>query len=317
MLGYVGRRLRSFVAVLFVISLISFVLTRVLFPSPVQQILGGQSSSATSAQLARLENELGLDEPLAVQYVEWLGSVLTGDLGRSFLQPVPVSTAILQRLPATFEISVLAIAFAIVCGLVLGVAGALRRGGVVDALTSTTSVVALSVPNFFLGILLILLFALQLGLLPTGGYVPFSQDPLGNLRSMVLPVLTLSAAYVGYFARFSRSLMITVLGEDYILRAHASGIKPRAVIWRHGLRNTLLPLLTVVGVNVAGLVGGAVVTETIFSIPGVGTLLVSSILSKDFPVLQGLVLVITVCVLTINLVIDLLYGLIDPRVRVT
>jgi peptide/nickel transport system permease protein len=178
-------------------------------------------------------------------------------------------------------------------------------------------VVALSVPNFFLGILLIYFFALRLRLLPSAGYVPFLDDPLGNLRLMVLPAATLSAAYIGTFARYSRALMISVLSEDYILRAHATGIEPRRIVSGHALRNTLIPLVTVVGLNAAGMVGGAVVTETIFSIPGVGTLLTSSILGKDMPMLQGLVLVITVGVVLINLAVDLVYGVIDPRIRVS
>lgn len=311
------RRLLSSLIVLFVVSLLTFTITRVLFPDPAQEILGGPDSSATPAQIAKLSHELGLDKPIVVQYADWLGSALTGDLGRSFRLPASVSDTIGDRIPVTVELTVFAIVLAIIGGLLLGIVGALRRGRWEDSATSTTSVVALSLPNFFLGILLIYVFSLKLGWLPSGGYVPFFEDPLGNLRYMILPSLTLSAAYVGTFARYTRSLMITVLSEDYVLRAHASGIKPSAVVSKHVLQNTLVPLITVIGVNVAGLAGGAVVTETIFSLPGVGTLLTTSILGKDLPVLQGLVLVIAVGVIVINLLIDLVYGIIDPRIRVS
>lgn len=311
------RRLLSSLIVLFIVSLLTFIVTRVLFPDPAQEILGGQNSSATPAQVAQLRHELGLDQPIATQYVDWLGATLTGDLGRSFRLPASVSETIGARVPVTIELTVLAIVFAIIGGLLLGIVGALRRGHWEDSATSATSVVALSLPNFFLGILLIYFFSLKLGVLPSGGYVPFSEDPLENLRYMVLPSLTLSAAYIGTFARYTRSLMITVLSEDYVLRAHASGIKPSAVVGKHVIQNTLVPLITVIGVNVAGLAGGAVVTETIFSLPGIGTLLTTSILGKDLPVLQALVLVVAVGVIVINLLIDLVYGVIDPRIRVS
>jgi peptide/nickel transport system permease protein len=317
MVHYTIRRLLSSLIVLFIVSLLTFIVTRVLFPNPAQVILGGQNSAATPEQIARLNHQLGLDQPVIVQYFKWLGAALTGNLGRSYLLPASVTSTIGARIPVTVELMVLAIALAVLGGLVLGAIGALRRGKWEDTATSTTSVLALSFPNFFLGILLIYVFSLTFRVLPSGGYVPFLGDPLANLRYIILPAVTLAAAYVGTFARYTRSLMSTVLGEDYILRAHASGIRPSVVVGRYAVRNTLVPLITVIGVNVAGLVGGAVVTETIFSLPGIGTLLTTSILGDDLPVLQGLVLVIAVGVVVINFIVDLVYGLIDPRIRVS
>jgi peptide/nickel transport system permease protein len=211
----------------------------------------------------------------------------------------------------------LSLLIALAIGTLLGVVAAIFRGRWVDTIASGIAVLALSLPNFFLGILLVYLFALNLHLLPSSGYVPFSQDPLGNLRLMVLPALTLSMAYIGTFARYARALMLGVLSEDYVLRAHASGLEPRRVVVRHAMKNTMIPMVTVVGLNAAGLVGGAVVTENIFSLPGVGTLLTNSILGKDFPMLQGLILVITVGVVVLNLVVDLVYGALDPRIKVS
>jgi peptide/nickel transport system permease protein len=317
MAWYLARRLGAAFLVMLVVSILTFIVTRVLFPDPVRSIMGGQESSATGAQLRQASDELGLDEPIAVQFFTWFGQVLRGDLGRSFRSPVEVTDAILARIPVTLELMFLALLIALVVGTTLGVCAAIFRGRWIDALESSLSVLALSLPNFFLGILLVYLFALQLRVLPSGGYVPFTEDPLENLKLMILPAVTLSVAYTGTFARFARALMVSVLSEDYVLRAHASGLHPRRVVIRHGLKNTMIPMVTVVGLNAAGLVGGAVVTESIFSLPGVGTLLTNSILGKDFPMLQGLILLITLGVVLLNLLVDVVYGLLDPRIKVT
>lgn len=317
MARYVLKRCGAALIVMFVVSLLTFVVTRVLFPDPAQSILGGQGSAATAEQVARLREQLGLDKPLFVQYFGWLGDLLQGNLGRSFRTPISVSTAIEQRLPVTIELMVLALVIAIIVGMLLGVAGALARGRLLDGISSAVSVLALSLPNFFVGILLIYLFALRLQVLPSSGWVPLTQDVGHNLKLMILPAVTLSLAYIGTFARYARALMISVLSEDYVLRAHASGLSPRSVIVRHAIKNTSIPMVTVVGLNAAGLVGGAVVTESVFSLPGLGTLFTDSILGKDFPVIQGLILVITVGVVVINLLVDLAYGVLDPRIKVS
>jgi peptide/nickel transport system permease protein len=317
MAWYLVRRIGAAVVVMFVVSILTFVITRVLFPDPVQAIMGGAESTATPEQLRQTAHDLGLDKSLALQYFDWLGRLAHGDLGRSFIGPISVTSAILQRLPVTLELMVLSLVIALIIGVLLGVAGALFRGRWIDTVTSGLSVFTLSLPNFFLGIVLVYLFSLTLGVLPSSGYIPFSQDPVANLELMVLPAFTLSMSYTGTFARYTRTLMLGVLTEDYVLRAHASGLDPRRVVVKHAMKNTMIPMVTVVGLNAAGLVGGAVVTESIFSLPGVGTLLTRSILGKDFPMLQGLILVITVGVVVVNLVIDLVYGLLDPRVKVS
>lgn len=317
MTRYVMKRCGAALIVMFVVSLLTFIVTRVLFPDPARSILGGQGSAVTSEQLAQLRRELGLDKPLFMQYFDWLGDLFQGDLGRSFRTPMNVSTAIEQRMPVTIELMILALAIAIIVGMLLGVAGALARGRLLDGISSTVSVLALSLPNFFLGILLIYLFALQLQVLPSGGWVPITEDVGQNLKLMILPAATLSLTYIGTFARYARALMISVLSEDYVLRAHASGLSPGTVIARHAVKNTSIPMVTVVGLQAAGMVGGAVVTETVFSLPGLGTLFTNSILGKDFPVLQGLILVITISVVVLNLLVDLAYGVLDPRIKVS
>ncbi|MER6976968.1 ABC transporter permease [Streptomyces carpinensis] len=317
MTWYVLKRGGAALIVMFVVSLLTFIVTRVLFPDPAQSILGGQGETVTPEQVAHLRGQLGLDRPLSVQYFHWLGDLLQGNLGRSFRTPIDVSTAIYQRLPVTIELMVLALTVAIILGMLLGIAGALFRGRIIDGVSSTVSVLALSLPNFFVAILLIYVFALKLQVLPSAGWVPLTQDIGQNLKFMLLPAVTLSLAYIGTFARYARALMIGVLSEDYVLRAHASGLSPRSVIVRHAMKNTSIPMVTVVGLNAAGLVGGAVVTESIFSLPGLGTLFTDSILGKDFPMLQGLILVITIGVVVLNLLVDLAYGLLDPRIKVS
>lgn len=317
MTWYVLKRCGAALIVMFVVSLLTFIVTRVLFPDPAQAILGGQGSTVTPDQLALLREQLGLDKPLFIQYFDWLGNLFQGNLGRSFRTPISVSNAISQRLPVTIELMVLALIIAIIIGMLLGVAGALFRGRIVDGVSSTVSVLALSLPNFFIGILLIYVFALKLQVLPSGGWIPLTQDVGKNLKIMVLPAVTLSLAYIGTFARYARALMISVLSEDYVLRAHASGLSPRNVVVRHAMKNTSIPMVTVVGLNAAGLVGGAVVTESLFSLPGLGTLFTDSILGKDFPVIEGLIVVITVGVVLLNLLVDLTYGLLDPRIKVS
>ena len=317
MTWYVLKRCGAALIVMFVVSLLTFIVTRVLFPDPTQSILGGQGSAVTPEQLAHLRGQLGLDKPLFAQYFDWLGNLFQGDLGRSFRTPIDVSTAIYQRLPVTIELMVFALIIAVIIGMLLGVAGALFRGRIIDGISSTLSVLALSLPNFFVGILLIYAFALTLHVLPTSGWVPLTQDVGQNLKIMVLPAVTLSLAYIGTFARYARALMISALSEDYVLRAHASGLSPRSVVVRHAMKNTTIPMITLIGLSAAGLVGGAVVTESIFSLPGLGTLFTDSITGKDFPMIEGLILVITIGVVLLNLLVDLAYGLLDPRIKVS
>ncbi|MDE3111715.1 MAG: ABC transporter permease [Chloroflexota bacterium] len=316
MLRYVVRRLLLAVVLLFVVSLVTFSLMSLVIGDPVYAILGPEAS-ADQFTIERLRQELQLDRPLPVRYVDWLGHAVTGDLGRSFRQPIPVRDAVLARLPVTLELTALAIVLAIAIAVPLGTLAALRAGGPVDVALSAVAAFNLSIPNFFLGILLIYVFALRLGWLPSAGFVTATSDPFGNLKLMLLPSLTLAAAYEGGFARYVRSCMVEVLGEDYVRTARAKGLGRVVVVGRHALRNALIPLVTVISLEIAGLFGGAVVTETVFSLPGVGTLLTESILGRDLPIVQGAVLFITAAVVLTNLAVDLLYGFLDPRIRVS
>lgn len=316
MLRYIAGRLGLAVVLLFVISLVTFALMSLVIGDPVYAILGPETS-ADQFTIERLRQELQLDRPLPVRYLDWLGHAVTGDLGRSFRQPIPVREAVLARLPVTLELTAFAMLLAVLVAVPFGTLAAVRAGGRIDIAISTVAAFDLSIPNFFLGILLIYLFALRLHLLPSAGYVTATSDLLGNLKLMLLPTLTLAAAYGGGFARYVRSCMVEVLGEDYLRTARAKGLSQRVIVLRHALRNALIPLTTVIALEIAGLFGGAVVTETVFSLPGVGTLLTESILGRDLPMVQGIVLFITAAVVLTSLVVDLLYGLIDPRIRVS
>jgi peptide/nickel transport system permease protein len=313
--AYIVARLLQLLGLLIIVSLLTFVLMRVLLGDPVLMILG-PDASVDQAAVERLRHELLLDQPLPIQYLDWLRHAAVGDFGRSLRTPISVQAAVVSRLPVTLELSIAALAVALLFAVPIGIQAALRPGSRLDVGLSALSVTTLSLPNFLLGILLIFIFAIRLRWLPSAGYVPFADGPEQHVRSMILPVLTLAAAYTGSFARFSRSLMMDVLAQDYVRTARAKGLPELLVMRRHAVRNALIPLITVVGVELAGLFGGAVVTETVFSLPGVGLLLTDSILGKDLPTVQAIVLFLTVAVVLTSFVVDLVYGFLDPRVRV-
>jgi peptide/nickel transport system permease protein len=313
--AYIVARLLQLLGLLIIVSLLTFVLMRVLLGDPVLMILG-PDASVDQAAVERLRHELLLDQPLPIQYLDWLRHAAVGDFGRSLRTPISVQAAVVSRLPVTLELSIAALAVALLFAVPIGIQAALRPGSRLDVGLSALSVTTLSLPNFLLGILLIFIFAIRLRWLPSAGYVPFADGPEQHVRSMILPVLTLAAAYTGSFSRFSRSLMMDVLAQDYVRTARAKGLPELLVMRRHAVRNALIPLITVVGVELAGLFGGAVVTETVFSLPGVGLLLTDSILGKDLPTVQAIVLFLTVAVVLTSFVVDLVYGFLDPRVRV-
>jgi peptide/nickel transport system permease protein len=314
MLRYIIRRLLLTIPILFVITIATFVLMSIVIGDPVLLILG-PDSNADQATIDRLRQQLGVNRPLPVQYADWLRHVLTGNFGRSFRSPISVRQAVIERLPVTLELTFLALALAIAVAAPLGIAAALRPGSRRDVGLSAFAAVNLSLPNFWLGIILIYVFALKLRLLPSAGYVAFTKSPIQNLKYMILPTLTLATAYIGSFTRYTRAMMVEVLEQDYIRTARAKGLRATTVLRRHALTNALIPVITVAGLEVAGLFGGAVVTETIFSLPGVGTLLTDSVLGRDLPMVQGIVLFITVAVVLTSLIVDILYACLDPRVR--
>jgi peptide/nickel transport system permease protein len=300
------------VVVLFIMSAIVFSLMNLVTGDPVVIMLGQAADQET---IKALRDQLGLDRSLIVQYGDWISRVIKGDLGNCYTIPMTVLESMLQRLPVTLELTFLAIVLSLLIGIPLGVIAAIRFSSKTDTFLLSCSVVGISMPNFWLGILLIFLCSLKLKILPACGYIPFMSSPLENLRLMILPVLTLSAWYTAVFMRFTRSTFIEALRSEYILVARAKGILEKRVRWLHAFKNTLIPVITVIGVTISGLFGGAVVTETIFALPGVGRLLVDAILGRDIPLIEGIVLFITVSVVLCNLIVDIVYVYVDPRLR--
>jgi len=311
---YVVRRLLLLVPVLLGVSVIIFMVLHLAPGDPAEIMLGSQ---ATQADLNRLRAELGLTEPLYVQYIHWLGLVARGDLGRSIWMKRPVLTEVLGRFKATLVLTGAALVLSTAGGLALGILSAVRPNSLLDRLSAVASLFGASMPVFWLGIVLMVIFALWLGWLPASGmFAPYGGGDLRDLLAhLALPAVTLAAASVTIIARLTRSTMLETLGQDYIRTARAKGVVERAVVLRHGLKNALIPIVTVVGVQAGYLLGGAVLTETVFAWPGVGTLMVQGILARDFPLVQGCVLVVALSFVLINLLVDLLYAWLDPRIR--
>jgi peptide/nickel transport system permease protein len=311
---YVVRRLLLLVPVLLGVSVIIFMVLHLAPGDPAEIMLGSQ---ATQADLERLRAELGLTEPLYVQYVHWLGLVARGDLGRSIWMKRPVLAEVLGRFKATLVLTGAALVLSTLGGLALGIASAVRPNSLLDRLSAVASLFGASMPVFWLGIVLMVIFALWLGWLPASGmFAPYGGGDLRDLLvHLALPAVTLAAASVTIIARLTRSTMLETLGQDYIRTARAKGVVERAVVLRHGLKNALIPIVTVVGVQAGYLLGGAVLTETVFAWPGVGTLMIQGILARDFPLVQGCVLVVALSFVVINLAVDLLYAWLDPRIR--
>ncbi len=306
------RRLLSAIPVLFIVSLISFGLMRLIPGDPAASIAG---PSATPAQIDQLRRDLGLDEPLLMQLLHYYQGLLQGDFGKSLLLGKGVLAATLERLPVTIGLSLYALVLTLLIGVTSGIIAALRQNTWVDQVAMMIAMLGISIPNFFLGLLMIIFFAVQLGWLPSGGYVPFSQDPIGWLRSTTMPAISLALLQAGLLARITRSGMLEVLRQDYVRTARAKGLPERQVILKHALANALIPIVTVVGIIISLLLSGAVVTEALFSLPGMGQLLTQAVLSRDYPMVQGGLLLVTTFLVVVNILVDILYALIDPRVR--
>lgn len=309
---YLLRRFITAIPVMFLVSLMSFAVIWLVPGDPAASFL---DASATQEQIARVHQELGLNQPLWQQMLHWYGRVLTGDLGQSILLHRSVGEALLERLPVTLSLAALALVLAAVLGISAGIFAAMHRGGTADRTVMTASLLGLSVPDFWLGLVMIVVFAVGLGWLPSGGFVPITESVVGWLRTMTLPALTLGLVQTGFIARMTRSAMLDVLQQDYIRTADAKGLKHGFVVLRHGLPNAMLPILTVLGIIAGSLLGGAVVVEQVFSLPGVGRLIIGAIMSRDFPVIQGGLLFLAAIYVVINLMVDLLYAVVDPRVR--
>ncbi|MFD6419229.1 ABC transporter permease [Streptomyces sp. NPDC060194] len=311
MTGYLIRRIAQLIPVVLVVSLVLFLLLRLMPGDPTLAILGQE---ATAEDRAVLRSDLGLDVPLWQQFTQWLGGLVTGDLGSSWLTDEQVSAVITERLAATVELGLIALLFAVVIGIPAGIVAAVRARTRTDTVLNSTGLVALSAPHFYLAALLILVFALWLRILPASGYVPFTEDPVQNLRHMVLPAVTIGSTIAAVTMRQTRAALLAAFGEDYIRTAEASGLSRRRIVGVYALRNAVVPVVTVVALQIGALMSATVVTETVFTVPGMGTLIVNGIFSRDLPVVQGAVLMVVVFVLLVNLLADLVYAWLDPRI---
>jgi peptide/nickel transport system permease protein len=309
---FVVNRIVGAIPVLLLVSLITFGLMR-LVPGDPSAALGGLS--ATPQERAQIRRDLGLDEPVHIQLVRWYEGLARGDLGRSIFLGKPVLQATLERLPVSLSIAGYALLLTVLFGLASGILAALRQNSWVDQASMVFAMIGISVPNFWLGLVMIIFFSVQLGWLPTGGYVPFGQDPIGWFRSATMPAVSLALLQIGLLARITRSTMLEVLRQDYVRTARAKGLPHWKVIGKHALSNAMIPIMTVIGIIVSLLLSGAVVTETVFSIPGIGQLLTSAILNRDYPMIQGGLLLATVFLVAVNIAVDVAYAWLDPRVR--
>jgi len=312
MLAYLLRRVLLAIPVMFVVAAGVFLLLYLTPGDPVSVILG---PDASPQQVSELRQRLGLDQPVLIQVTRWFGRLLHGDLGQSIYLNRPVTQTILERAEPTLLLTLLATLFAILVGLPIGIVSATRAGSWTDLGAMLVALGGISMPSFWVGLNLIFVFAVVMGVLPVAGYQPLSKGPWENLRYLLLPAVTLGFAQAALLARMARSLMLDVLREDYVRTARSKGLVERKVVLSHALRNAMVPLVTVMGLTFAILMGGAVITEQVFNIPGIGRLLVQSVLRRDYPVVQGIVLVIAFNYVVINLLVDILYGLFDPRVR--
>lgn len=312
MLGYLIRRLLAAIPVMGVVALFVFLLLR-LTPGDPAAIIAGDS--ATPEQLMRIRTSLGLNEPLYVQFFTWIGRLLHGDLGVSLISQVPVLQMIGQRIEPTITVALSTIVLSVILAVPLGVIAAWKHGTWVDRFVMGLSVIGFSVPVFVIGYVLIQIFAIELRWLPVQGFRPMARGFGPFAERLVLPTLTLSFIYIALIARMTRAAMLDVLGEDYVRTARAKGINESRVLLRHALRNAAVPVITVIGTGFALLISGVVVTESVFNLPGIGRLTVDAVLARDYPVIQGMILLTSGIYVAVNLLIDLAYTLLDPRIR--
>jgi peptide/nickel transport system permease protein len=310
---YILRRLISLIPLLLAVSICTFVLINLAPGDPISTRFGLNLNSLDPARIEQIRQELGLDDPLPVQYLRYLSNLLRGDMGRSLSTNRPVAQELLSRLPATLQLTAASMCFVLLVAVPLGILSATQRGSLIDNLSMAGALLGVSMPSFWLGIMLMLLLSLHLHWLPSGGRGDGTFA--GDLKALIMPALTLGTGLMGLVARLTRSSMLEVLGQDYMRTAHAKGAKPWRVLVRHGLRNALIPVVTVIGVQFASLLGGAVIVETIFAWPGMGRLAINAISRRDYPIIMATVLVFSVVFVLTNLIVDILYTLIDPRIR--
>ncbi len=316
MVTYLLRRLLMVVVVLLIVSLLVFVAMRMLPGDPILMLVtASEYSEMTDEQIAELRKEFGLDKPMPIQYLVWIGGVCHGDFGQSILHRAPVAGEIIRRLPVTFNLGLTAYVVGIIIGIPAGVVCAVRRGKWADTLVTTIANLGITVPAFWLGVMLIYVFGLYLKWLPVQGYTSPFEDFVLSLRQLIMPVICMALFPIASNARQTRSSMLEVMRQDYIRTAWSKGLKERVVIIRHALKNGLIPIVTLSGMGLTMIIGGSVIVETVFNIPGMGRLAVASVLNQDYPYVQGIILLISAFILIINLLVDLAYGWLDPRIR--
>ena len=306
------RRLALCIPMLVGMSIVVFAIIRLIPGDPARATLG---LTASQASIDRFRVEQHLDDSIVSQYLRWIGHIVQGDFGIDYRSSESIGSLLWERLPVTLELAGVALLLGALIAVPIGIVAAIRRGGVVDAGGRTLSLLGICVPDFWLGILLVLLFSLSFGLLPSSGWVPFSEDPGGNLEHVILPAAALAAGLAGVLIRITRNATLQVLQAPYVRALRARGVPERRIVWRHVLRNAALPIVTVIGMQAGYLLGGALIVEQVFALPGVGKLAVDSVLGSNYPVVQATVLVIAVLYVLVNLVTDLLYVVINPRLR--
>ncbi len=314
MARFLAVRLLTLIPVLFGISIFTFLLIHII-PGDIVTVIMGLSLSAGPHAAEEIRRSMHLNEPLPIQYLQWLAAVLHGDLGRSLILGFPVLPQVMSHLPVTLELAGLAICIAVIVGIPLGVIAAQWRSRWPDYLLKSVSLLGLSTPDFFLGTVIILVSSLYLPSLHTFGYVPFVQNPLLNIETMLFPAFTLGLPISAIIMRYTRASVLDVMREQYVTTARAKGVSRRRVLYKHALRNALIPVVTIAGINGVYLIGGTVVVEQVFSLPGVGQLIINSIYHRDYTMVQGAVLVVTTGVVLLNVLVDVLYYMVDPRIR--
>lgn len=311
-MAYIGKRIVTMIPVLIFLSIMVFSLIHLIPGDPAQIVLG---QDATPQSLAALRAQMGLNHSLPVQYFDWVGKLLHGNLGNSLLDHTPVNLLIRQRLPVTVELAIGTVIVALLIAFPLGILAAVKRDKWEDLTALFTSTIGLSVPPFWIGLLFLLFFTVKIHLFPSSGYVPIWKNAGQNLSIMILPMVATGIREAAVLLRMLRSTLLDVIDQDFVRTARAKGLRGWGVIVRHALKNALIPVITTGGLQIAGLLGGLVITEQIFSLPGFGTLLVNAVFSRDYTTVQACALVAALLVVVVNLVIDLVYGLIDPRIR--
>jgi peptide/nickel transport system permease protein len=309
---YIARRILAFVPIFFAVSILTFLMIDLVPGDPVVLMLGLETDGET---IARMRTEMGLDKPLHQRMAIWFGKALTGDLGSSYFLKQPMTQALAERYPVTLSLAIFAAVIAIGAGVPAGIIAAVNQGRLADWVAMVLALVVLSIPSFWLALNLILWFGVKLRWFPVGGYVPLIEDPIQWLKHLVLPGVSLGLAYAAAIARITRTSMLEVLRMDYVRTAHAKGLAKWVVIVRHAFKSALIPVLTVIGLSFGGLLGGSAVTETVYTLPGVGRLIVEAVQRRDYPVIQVGILALTVTYLLVNLLVDILYVFMDPRIR--